>query len=508
VSGESSSILALPATAQIGVDPQVSEVSKAPNGIIIDGKMRPSVSGRTFEKHNPATGELVSILSEGDAADIDLAVAAARRALEGPWARFTPADRQALLLRFADLVDLHFEDIVMTDVLDIGMPITRSRGRRELVNRMIRYYAGLATSIHGETQPHSLGDAFFAYTVKEPIGVCGAIVPWNGPAIAAIWKIAPVVVTGCTLVIKPSEEASSATLRYVELLHEAGAPPGVVNIVTGYGPTAGAALAAHPDVNMLSFTGSEAVGKQIIEGSKINFKRIALELGGKSPNIVFADCNLEAALAGASIVFANTGQVCTAPTRVLIERPIYDEFVERISGHAAALKVGNGLDPETQMGPLINARQLERVTGYMGLGEQEGARAATGGSRLTGGIYDQGYFVSPTVFAGVGNSMRIAQEEIFGPVVCAIPFDAPEEAARVANDTRYGLAGAVWTNSVQTAHQMSRAVRAGTVWVNCYGPLDPTLPFGGYKSSGVGREQGNQHLDDYLETKSVIMKIA
>lgn len=495
-------------TSYIGVDAHVSEMSKAPVGIIIDGKTRPSVAGRTFEKHNPATGELVAVLSEGDGADIDLAVAAARRAFEGPWARFTPADRQALLLRWADLVDAHYEDIVMTDVLDIGMPITRSRGRRDLVNRMIRYYAGLATTIHGETPPHSLGDAFFAYTAREPIGVCGAIVPWNGPAIAAIWKIAPVLVTGCTLVIKPSEEASSATLRYVELLHEAGAPPGVVNVVTGYGPTAGAALAAHPDVNMLSFTGSETVGEQIIEGSKVNFKRVALELGGKSPNIVFADCDMDAALAGASIVFANSGQVCTAPTRMLVERPIYEEFVERLSGYAASLKVGNGLDPETQMGPLINARQLERVTSYMDLGTQEGARAASGGGRLTGGAFDQGHFVAPTVFAGVGNAMRIAQEEIFGPVVCAIPFDTPEEAARVANDTRYGLSGAVWTNSMQTAHQMSRAIRAGTVWVNSYGPLDPTLPFGGYKSSGVGREQGTQHLDDYLETKSVIMKIA
>ncbi|MBO9379642.1 aldehyde dehydrogenase family protein [Sphingomonas histidinilytica] len=483
-------------------------MNKAPVGIIIDGKTRPSVAGRTFEKRNPATGDLVSILSEGDAADIDLAVAAARRAFEGPWSRFTPSDRQALLLRFAELVDEHFEDIVMTDVLDIGMPITRSRGRRGLVSKMIRYYAGLATSIHGETPSHSLGDDFFAYTVREPVGVCGAITPWNGPAIAAIWKIAPVIVTGCTLVIKPSEEASGATLRYVELLHEAGVPPGVVNVVTGYGPTAGAALAMHPDVNMLSFTGSEGVGEQIIEGSKIGFKRVALELGGKSPNVVFADCDIEAALAGSSIIFANSGQVCTAPTRVLVERPIYDQFVEGLARYANGLKVGNGLDPETQMGPLINARQLDRVTGYMDLGTQEGARAAAGGGRLTGAAYDKGYFVSPTVFAGVDNAMRIAQEEIFGPVVCAIPFDAPEEAARVANDTRYGLAGAVWTNSVQTAHQMSRAIRAGTVWVNSYGPLDPTLPFGGFKSSGVGREQGFQNLDDYLETKSVIMKIA
>ena len=502
------SIIALPGAPQDRSGTKVNDMSKPAVGIIIDGKARPSASGRTFEKRNPATGELVSVLNEGDAADIDLAVSAARRALEGPWARFTPADRQALLHKFADLVDKHFEDIVMTDVLDIGMPITRARSRRDLVNRIIRFYAGMATGIHGQTLPHSLGDKFFAYTLKEPIGVVGAIVPWNGPTIAAIWKIAPVLVTGCTLVIKPSEEASSSTLRYVELLHEAGLPEGVVNIVTGFGPTAGAALAAHPDVNMLSFTGSEAVGQQILEGSKVNFKRVALELGGKSPNIVFADCDIEAAVAGASIVFANTGQVCTAPTRVLIERPIYDQFVERLSAQAAALKVGNGLDPATQMGPLINARQLERVIGYMDVGLQEGARASTGGGRLSGGSYDQGYFVAPTVFAEVGNGMRIAQEEIFGPVTCAIPFDTLEEAARIANDTRYGLAGAVWTNSIQTAHQMTRAVQAGTVWVNCYGPLDPVLPFGGYKASGVGREQGTQHLDDYLETKSVIMKIA
>jgi aldehyde dehydrogenase (NAD+) len=487
---------------------QTAAVASRPVGIIIDGQSRPSLSGKTFDNRNPANGELVSTLYAGDAADIDLAVAAARRALDGPWAHFTPADRQALILRFAELVDRHFEDIVMTDVLDIGMPITRARGRRDLVNRILRFYSSLVVGIHGETLPHSLGDQFFAYTLKEPIGVVGAIVPWNGPTIAAIWKIAPVLATGCTLVIKPSEDASSSTLRYVELLHEAGVPPGVVNIVTGFGPTAGAALASHPDVNMLSFTGSEAVGQQIIEGAKVNIKRVALELGGKSPNVVFADCDLDAAVTGAGIVFANTGQVCTAPTRVLIQRPIYDQFVERLSATAAALKVGNGLDPETQMGPVINARQLDRVTGYIALGEQEGARASSGGRRLTGEAYDRGFFVAPTVFADVGNEMRIAQEEIFGPVVCAIPFDTIAEAARLANDTRYGLASGVWTNSVQTAHQMSRAIKAGTVWVNSYGPLDPVIPFGGYKTSGIGREQGTQHLDDYLETKSVIMKIA
>ena len=480
----------------------------APLGILIDGKAQSAISGKTFENRNPATGELISNFCEGDSADIDLAVAAAARALDGPWNRFTPSDRQALILRFADLVDKHFEDIVLCDVRDIGMPITRARSRRQIVNQMLRFYAGIATTIHGDTLSHSLGNDHFAYTLKEPVGVVGAIVPWNGPTIAAIWKIAPVLVTGCTLVIKPSEDASSSTLRYVELLYEAGLPAGVVNVVTGFGPTAGAALAFHPRVNMLSFTGSEATGQKIIEGSKVGIKRVTLELGGKSPNVVFADCDIEAAVAGAGIVFANSGQVCTAPTRVLVQRPIYNEFVKRLSTQAASLRVGNGFDPETQMGPVINARQLARVSRYIDLGMREGARPSAGGNRLTGGAYDQGFFVAPTVFADVGNEMRIAQEEIFGPVVCAIPFDTIEEAARIANDTQYGLASGVWTKSLQTAHQMSRAIKSGTVWVNTYGPLDPTVPFGGYKTSGIGREQGVQHLDDYLETKSIIMKIA
>jgi len=487
---------------------RAATAASEPRQLIIGGKLVSSVEGRTFENRNPATGELISVFYEGDARDIDLAVAAARRALSGPWSKFTPYERQACILRFAELIDQNFEDIVLADVLDIGMPITRARSRRSKVEQTLRYYASMATSIHGDTPPHSLGDEFFAYTLKEPVGVVGAIVPWNGPTITSIWKIAPVLATGCTLVLKPAEDAPSSTYRYVELLHEAGIPDGVVNIVTGFGSVAGAALAAHKDVNMISFTGSEITGQKIIEASKINIKRVALELGGKSPNVVFADCDLDAAVEGSTIVFGNSGQVCTAPTRVLVQKPIYDEFVERLSGRAKALKVGNGLNPETQMGPVINAKQLQRISEYLSLGVEEGARASSGGARLVGGEFDNGFFVQPTVFADVDNSMRIAQEEIFGPVVCAIPFETFEEAATIANDTRYGLASGIWTNSVGTAHQMSKAIKAGTVWVNTYGPLDPAVPFGGFKTSGVGREQGAHHVEEYLETKSVIMKIA
>lgn len=475
--------------------------------LFIDGKQVDSLAGRTSEKRNPATGELIARYAEGDPEDVDLAVAAARRALDGPWGKFTPYQRQSFILRFAELVDEHFEDIAMADTLDIGMPITRARGRKDKVRQILHYYAGLATSISGDTVPHSFGEGYFAYTTREPVGVVGAIIPWNGPTITSIWKIAPILATGCTAVLKPAEDAPSSTYRYVELLHEAGIPPGVVNLVTGYGRKVGAALAAHPNVDMISFTGSEVTGQQIIEGSKINIKRVTLELGGKSPNVVFADCDVDAAVEGATIVFGNSGQVCTAPTRMLVQRPIYDEFVERLSRYAKSLKVGNGLDPETQMGPLINAKQLERVASYLDLGTREGARASSGGTRLKGGDYDKGHFVAPTVFSDVKNDMRIAQEEIFGPVACVIPFDTSEEAARIANDTKYGLAGGVWTKSLKTAHEMSRAIKAGTVWVNTYGPLDPAVPFGGYKTSGIGREQGAHHVDEYLETKSVVMKI-
>ncbi len=480
-----------------------------PRLLLIDGKWVPSISGRSFETRNPATGDLLARVSEGGDADIDLAVAAARRAFVGPWSRFTPFERQACILRFSELVDANFEELAVTDMLDMGVPITVSRTRRQRVLGLLRFYAGMCTAIRGATPPHSFPGEVFAYTLKEPVGVVGAITPWNGPVVHTMWKIGPVLATGCTLVLKPAEDASLTALRLGELLLEAGVPDGVVNIVTGPGHTAGAALASHLDVDKVSFTGSEAVGRKIIEASQGNMKRLTLELGGKSPNIVFKDCDLDLAVPGAAMgAFANTGQSCTAGTRLLIERPVFEEFIQALSDFAEGLKVGDGADPATQIGPLINRKQMERVTGYIALGIQEGAEAVAGGQRLVSGAYEDGFFIQPTILSKVANEMRTAQEEIFGPVVCAMPFDTFEEAASIANATHFGLGSGVWTRSLATAHRMAKAVRAGTVWVNTYGGLDPAVPFGGYKTSGLGRECGSEQMEEYLETKSVIMRFA
>ena len=484
-----------------------TEVAARP--LLIGGEFVPALSGRTFASHNPATGKLVAHVCEGDAEDVDLAVAAARKAFEGPWSRFTPFERQACILRFSELVDQNFEELAMTDVVDMGVPITVSRSRRQRVLGLLRFYAGACTTIRGATTPDSLPGEMFTYTLKEPVGVVGAITPWNGPVVHTMWKIGPVLATGCTLVLKPAEDAPLTAIRLGELLLEAGVPPGVVNVVPGFGHTAGAALAAHRDVDKISFTGSESVGRKIIEASQGNMKRLTLELGGKSPDVVFADCDFKAAVPGAAMgVFANSGQSCTAGTRLLVERSIFNDFVDAVSEFARTLKVGDGLDPDTQIGPLINRRQLDRVTGYIDLGGREGARTVTGGRRLTEGAYADGFFVEPTVLAEVTNDMKVARDEIFGPVVCAIPFDTFEEAAAIANATSFGLGSGVWTQSLATAHRMAKAIRAGTVWVNNYGGLDPAVPFGGYKTSGIGRECGLEQMEEYLETKAVIMKFA
>ena len=485
-----------------------ASLSHAPKQMLIDGKLVDGLSGRTFETRNPATGELLAQVCEGDAQDIDRAVAAARRAFAGPWSKFTPFQRQSCLLKFGELIDEHFDELTMLDVLDMGVPITVARNRRDRARGLIRYYAGMCMALHGLTVPNSFPGEVFSYTLREPVGVVGAIIPWNGPVITAIWKIGTALVTGCTLVLKPAEDAPLAILRMGELLLDAGVPEGVVNIVPGFGHTAGAALAAHTDVDKISFTGSTDVGRKIIEASKSNIKRVTLELGGKSPDVVFADCDMDAAVVGAAMaVFANAGQVCYAGSRLLIQRPIHEEFVERLSEFAKTLRVGNGVDPDTQIGPLINATQLERVTSYVGIGAGEGAKTVTGGKRLTEGKLGGGFFFEPTVLSGVNNDMKVARDEIFGPVVCAIPFDTVEEAALIANDTPYGLGSGVWTQNLTTAHRMVKAIRAGTVWVNTYSSLDPAVPFGGYKSSGLGREGGSEQFDGYLETKAVIMRL-
>jgi aldehyde dehydrogenase (NAD+) len=477
--------------------------------LLIDGKWVDAKSGKTFESRNPATGEILAQVAEGDAADIDLAVAAARRAFTGPWSRMKPYERQAVLLRLADLVEANFDELSMLDTLDMGAPITRTLGNRRRVLGMLRWYAGMATAIHGETIENSLPGEIFSYTLKEPIGVVGAIIPWNGPLGASVWKIGPALATGCTIVLKPAEEAPLTALRLGELVMEAGVPPGVVNIVPGYGETAGAALAAHPDVDKVAFTGSHDTGQKIVHASAGNLKRVSLELGGKSPDIVFADADLEAAVPGAAMaVFANSGQICSAGTRLFVERRVYDEFVGRVADFSKTLRVGNGIDKDTQIGPLVSEQQLNRVTDYLSLGRDEGARALSGGSRLTQGALGQGYFVPPTVFADVRDDMRIAQEEIFGPVLSAIPFTDIDEVIERANKTPFGLGSGVWTKDVGKAHRLAKGIRAGSVWINCYQAMDPAVPFGGYKMSGYGRESGLQQMEEYLNVKAVWIKTA
>jgi aldehyde dehydrogenase (NAD+) len=475
--------------------------------MLIDGKWVDAASGKRFETHNPATGELLATVAEGDAEDINRAVAAARRAFEGPWSKVKPYERQALLLKLADLIETHFDELSALDTVDMGAPLSRTRAYRGRALGMLRYYAGQATALHGETIENSLPGEIFSYTLKEPVGVVGAIIPWNGPLTATIWNIGPAIATGCTVVLKPAEEAPLTSLRIAELCMEAGIPAGVVNVVPGYGETAGAALAAHPDVDKVAFTGSHITGQSIIRASAGNLKRVSLELGGKSPDIVFADADLEAAVPGAAMaVFANSGQICSAGTRLFVESKIYDEFVSRVADYGKQLKVGNGLDPNTQVGPLVSQQQYDRVSDYLSIGQKEGARALAGGGKLTEGGLAKGYFVQPTVFAGVEDSMRIAQEEIFGPVISAISFKDTDELIKRANATMFGLGSGVWTTNVGKAHSVAKALRAGSVWVNCYQAMDPAVPFGGYKMSGYGRESGKQHVEEYLNVKAVWIK--
>ncbi|MDA9481291.1 betaine-aldehyde dehydrogenase, partial [Bradyrhizobium sp. CCBAU 11445] len=434
-----------------------------PKRLFVGGRWVEARSGKRFSTRNPATGELLAEVAEGDAADIDLAVAAARRAFDGQWSNWKPADRQRLLLKLADLVEADIEQLAMLDTLDMGAPISRTRASKQRAVGMLRYYAGQAVSIHGETIENSLSGEIFSYTLKEPLGVVGAIIPWNSPLGATLWKIGPALATGCTVVLKPAEEAPLTPLRIAELCAAAGVPEGVVNVVPGYGETAGAALAAHNGVDKLAFTGSHLTGQKIVRASAGNLKRLSLELGGKSPDIVFADADLDAAVPGAAMaVFANSGQVCSAGTRLFVERRIYSEFTQRVAEFSRSLKLGNGLDPETQVGPLVSSEQLDRVTAYLRLGAQEGARVVSGGARATEGALANGYFVPPTVFVDVQDEMTIAREEIFGPVLSAIPFDDVDEVIARGNRTEFGLGSGVWTRDVTKAHRLARALRAGS----------------------------------------------
>jgi aldehyde dehydrogenase (NAD+) len=474
-----------------------------PKRLFINGEWREASSGAVLETINPSTGKVITQIADGGREDIDLAVGGARRAFEGPWSRFTPVERQNLMLAFADLVDENSAELAMLDVVDMGAPVGRPTSSFSPAE-ILRYYAGWATKIHGETITNSVSPDIFTYTRREPIGVVGSIIPWNGPFSSAMFKIAPVLATGCTMVLKPAEDASLSSIRVIELLEQLDLPAGVVNLVTGRGAVAGAALTEHPDVDKVAFTGSTAVGQQIVRAASGNLKRLSLELGGKSPDIVFADADLSRAVPGAGMgVFANTGQVCCAGTRIFVERPIYEDFVAGLAEFADSLKVGNSLDPETQIGPIVSQRQLDRVCGYIAAGSDEGARAVTGGSRIESDGLADGYFLRPMVFADVEDQMTIAREEIFGPVASVLPFDDADEVIRRSNATNYGLGGGVWTSNVSKAHRTAHALRTGVVWVNGYGYFDPAVPFGGYKMSGWGSELSVHSLEGYLNTKAV-----
>ena len=474
-----------------------------PKRLLIGGQWVEAMSGRTFETVNPATGKVIARLAEGGAEDVDRAVAAARTAFEGPWSKFKPFDRQALMLNIADTFEKHFDELCVLETLDMGAPIARTSTYKRWVVQALRFYAGQAVALAGETPHNSFPGDMFSYTLRAPLGVVGGIIPWNGPLISQLWSIAPTLATGCTLVLKPAEDASLGVLRFAEIMQEAGLPDGVINVITGMGSVAGARLAAHPNVDKIAFTGSTMTGRKIIEASAVNMKRVAVELGGKSPDIVFADADLDRAVPGAGMgCFNNSGQICYAGTRLFVQRPIYDEFVDRLAAFSKTIKVGDSLDPATQLGPLVSARQLSTVTSYFDIARSEGATVAAGGERL-GGDLASGYFVPPTVLSGMTNDMRTAREEIFGPVASLIAFDTEEEAIRLANDTQYGLGGAVWTQNVGTAHRVAREVRTGMMWVNCYGTTEAPVTSEGFRMSGYGAKGGRRHVDEYLYNKSV-----
>jgi acyl-CoA reductase-like NAD-dependent aldehyde dehydrogenase len=484
--------------------PNVDEILESvPKQLLIDGKWVAALSGRTFATIDPTTETEIAQVSEAAAEDVDLAVAAARRAFQNPnWSAISPYERARLLLKVADLIEADAEKLATLDVLDNGMILGNARAFVYGAAACFRYYAGWTTKIHGQTNP-STPDVF-NYSVREPLGVCALIIPWNVPVSAASMKIAPALACGNTVVLKPAEQTPLTALALGQIILDAGIPPGVVNIINGFGETAGAALANHPNVDKVAFTGSTEVGKKILQASVGTLKRVTLELGGKSPNVIFPDADIEAVLASTVNGFCQmAGQMCIASSRIFVHQSIHDEFVEKLAERVQALRIGDPFAPDTTMGPLVSKEQLDRVSSYFNVGAADGATLRSGGEPVDG----IGYFVKPTIYTGVRNEMRIAREEIFGPVAAVLPFRDEEDAILQGNDTSFGLAAAVWTRDIGRAIRVAHALKAGTVWINTYLMASLMSPFGGYKQSGIGREMGEASLDAYTQIKSVFAQL-
>lgn len=491
------------------VSPKVAAFVARTHRMFIGAEWRDATSGDAIAVLDAATGEVIAHVPSGNAADVDLAVGAAREAFEkGAWALASGGERARLMLKLADLIDAHSEELAELEAYDTGRPVSETR----MVDMpgsslMLRYMAGYATKITGETLATSTPWEMFAYSLRQPIGVAAIIVPWNYPFELAVWRMAPALAAGCTVIIKPAEQTPLSTLRLAELVEMAGFPSGVINVVTGYGETAGAALCSHPDVDKVSFTGSTETGKRIVQASAAsNLKKLTLELGGKNPAVVFPDADIKQAIEGiASGIFFSSGQVCTASSRVLIHRKVYDEVVDGLVERARSMRIGHGLNAQTELGPLVSARQLQRVTAYLQSGAAQGAENLVGGRQ----IGDHGYFMSPSVLTNVKPQMSVYREEIFGPVLCAMPFESDDldEIAGLANDTDFGLAASVWTRDLATAHRMAKKIKAGNVWINIHNCFDPALPMGGYKQSGWGRAASFAAIEDYTELKGVAARL-
>lgn len=476
--------------------------------MLVGGEWIEASSGETFETVDPYTGRTWATIPEATEHDVDQAVKAAQRALEGPWGQMTGMERARLIRRLAEEIAAHAEELAVTETIDNGKVIREMLGQLKNLPEWYYYFAGAADKIQGETIPGSIPN-YLIYTLREPVGVVGAITPWNSPLLVTSYKLAPALAAGCTFVLKPAEQTSASALDFGKLFEAAGFPPGVFNVVTGHGPTTGSALVHNPGTNKVVFTGSTATGRLVMKGASDHLAAVTLELGGKSPNIVFADANLEAAANGAIAgIFAAAGQTCVAGSRLLVQRDVHDELIDRVVAKARAIQLGDPLLQETEMGPIAFKEQWEKIKSYVAIGENEGATLAYGGKIPDRSDLQEGFFLEPTVFTGVDNQMRVAREEIFGPVLTVIPFDDEEKALEIANDTNYGLAAGVWTSNLQRGHRMAKALQAGTVWLNSYRNIGFNVPFGGYKESGVGRENGLEAIHDFTQVKSVWVELS